>query len=230
MKNTILITGGKSGIGAALAELFEGNENLYLTGSRPSNDGQDQHYLVADQNDAVNAAQSIVDGFTKAGIEQLDLAILNAGIGYWRHPSHETSQEIRGTLDVNIASTMVIAHQLFPLLKKAHGKLVILGSTSYNGQPNLATYAASKAALDGLARALRSEWQGRVQVQIIHPGPTNTAMHGKAGLDIGRMGGLFASPQLTAKMTIKAIESERLRTSFTLLHRLSYSLSRGWIG
>lgn len=230
MTRNILITGGTTGIGAALANKLGVGETVYITGCRPQTSIAGTRYIAADQSAPEAAAQRILAAFGQDTITQLDLAILNAGIGFWRKPEQETAYEIRRSLDVNLAATMIIAHQLFPLLEAARGKLVLIGSTAHKGHDSLVSYAASKAALDGFVRALRSEWHGRVAVQIIHPGPTNTEMHDKAGLKVGRMKSLFASPDLTAAMIIRATQSGRLRTNLTPLHRLAFALSKGWIG
>ena len=59
-------------------------------------------------------------------------------------------------------------------------------------------YAASKSGLAGLARSLCAEWRGRIDVQIIHPGPTATAMHERAGYDPGWMRKFFLPDRLAA--------------------------------
>jgi short-subunit dehydrogenase len=232
MKRNILITGGTTGIGAALARFYENDNLVFVTGSKPENAINDTkvtaHYIFADQSNPLGAAQAIVTSLEASGVHHLDLVILNAGIGFWRNPGQEAVDEIRATLDVNLSASIALAHCLFPLLEKAKGKLVLIGSTSWKGQAKLATYAASKAALDGFARALRSEWRGRVSVQIIHPGPTTTPMHAKAGLDTGRASALFASTKSSAKMIASAISSNRLRTTLTVRRRIVLALT-GWL-
>lgn len=229
MKQTILITGGTSGIGAALAEHYARDNTLFVTGSRPASAMSPiANYIEADQRNPLEAAQSITSALSAAKVARLDLAVLNAGIGFWRAPADETRDEIRSTLDVNLSATIAITHALFPLLSASRGRLILIGSTSYKGQAMLASYAASKAALDGFARALRSEWQNRVTVQVIHPGPTATAMHGKAGLDTGKMAALFASSQSSARMIASAIQSGRLRTTLGIGHRLVHAAT-GWM-
>jgi short-subunit dehydrogenase len=232
MKRNILITGGTSGIGAALARLLELDHMVFITGSKPEAAINDQsvvaHYIAADQSAPIEAANAIEAALQASGIHHLDLVFLNAGIGFWREPAKETAGEIRATLDVNFAATIAIAHRLFPLLERAKGKLVLIGSTSFKGQANLATYAASKAAMDGFARALRSEWQGRVIVQMIHPGPTATPMHRKAGLDAGNMVALFASAKTSAKMILLASKAKRLRTNLTFPRRMFFAAT-GWM-
>ena len=228
MKKSILITGGTSGIGAALTQIYVTDNDVFFTGSKLAHAISAGHYICADQQEPLTAAHAILAALKTANVDHLDIVILNAGIGFWREPAHETVDEIRATLDVNLGSNITLAHQLFSLLEKAKGRLVLIGSSSYKGQANLATYAASKAALDGFARALRSEWQGRVSVQIIHPGPTATPMHGNAGLDTGKLSVLFASAQTSAKMIASAIRSNRFRTTLTFARRTMFA-AMSWV-
>ncbi len=226
MKQNILITGGTSGIGAAFAELYRQDNSVFLTASKSQDPiANETIFILADQHHPISAADAIYSGLQIAGVTNLDLAILNAGIGFWRMPQNETAEEIRATVTVNVAATIAIAHRLFPLLQAANGKLILIGSTSRKGNKNLATYAASKAALDGFARALQSEWQGRVRVQVIHPGATATPMHQRAGLEVGKIGALFASPETSAKMIVSAIGSKRRRATFSPMRRLLFALT-----
>jgi NAD(P)-dependent dehydrogenase (short-subunit alcohol dehydrogenase family) len=73
------------------------------------------------------------------------------------------------TLDVNLAAVMLQAQALYPLLKKSSGTLTLIGSVAHKGSASIPAYAASKAGLHGLARALRSEWGGEISVQICTP-------------------------------------------------------------
>ena len=149
---------------------------------------------------------------------EIDNAILNAGTGFVCDPSKEATQAIRQTLDVNLAANVVIAHTLYPFLAKSkRSKLSFIGSTARKGAADFASYAASKAALHGLARALKEEWRGRVKVQAIHPGPTKTAMHEKAGLKLGASRNFFADPDAMAKMIETQISARRFTSNLGLI-------------
>ena len=87
--------------------------------------------------------------------------------------------------------------------------MTLIGSVARKGQAQFPAYAASKGALHGFARALRSEWSGKVAVQVLHPGPTRTDMHEKAGHDPGRMRSFFFNPDDMADMISTAMAMAR---------------------
>ena len=193
---TALLTGATSGIGLALTRRLSPTHDLVLCGRRerqacPLEMPGDAIYVQADLRepqaavDAIETALATVDGAA------LDRLIVNAGIGYYRPAVAETDVLIRETMDVNLVAPVLLARRLAPQIEKARGKLVLIGSVAHRGSANMPAYAASKAGLAGLARSLESEWRGRIEVQVIHPGPTVTGMHERAGYDPGRLKPLF---------------------------------------
>lgn len=210
----ILITGATSGIGLALANRLSGRAELLLTGRRSEDEAgmvipADSAYAAMDQSNPDVALASLHASLDFLGWDGLDLAILNAGTGATGDPAGETPSTIRTTLDANLVTPMLMAHALFPRLAARSGKLVLVGSVAHKGASRFASYAASKAGLHGLGRALASEWQGRVGVQVIHPGATATAMHERAGFDPGRAGRWFLTADSVAAMIEAIMASAR---------------------
>ena len=187
-RERILLTGATDGIGLALAKIFakEGAE-LTLVGRRPVDQLDSQlfgpeTYCQTDLRSA-EAARQIRSFLQKRGWTRLDTAILNAGVGWVGPIARQEPASIHELIDVNLMAPIALAHALLPVLKG--GRLVLIGSIAAAMPcPSYAVYAASKAALDGLARSLRVELQHEVDVQIVHPGATRTGMHQKAGANL----------------------------------------------
>lgn len=209
-----LITGATSGIGFKLAEKLSANHDLILVGRKDKLSvagllPQNALYIQADFNQPAKAAEHIKDALDAANITELDQVIQCAGTGYYGQPQDEILDNVTQTLNVNLLFPTLLAHQLMTMVERTKGQMTFIGSVAHKGSPNMASYAASKAGLAGLVRSLATEWQDRINVQIIHPGPTLTPMHEKAGYKIGPERRLFLSPDVMATEIIKQMDKGR---------------------
>lgn len=234
--HTVLVTGATDGIGLLLARAYaKRGHNVLATGRRGiANDEEffkfpNITYVTADQSDPRHAASTILAIMQDMGWEKLDLAILNGATAWTGPPYDEPINTIGDQLKVNLTSPIHLILGLTPMLHAANGRLVMIGSTSINkGHGEFATYVATKAALDGLSRALREEWRGKANVMIIHPGPTRTRMHAKAGLNVRFVRLFFMSPKKVARaiqVTIRrGNEGRKMITRFgCFMARFSWS-------
>ncbi|MEM5500119.1 SDR family oxidoreductase [Ahrensia kielensis] len=222
MRRKILITGGSSGIGLALANRLSARHDVMVTGSRDCSEitevfSPNLIYVQASQSDPEAAVKIIAEALLKAGWVKLDNVVLNAGTGFAVKNAIDDVERVRQTIDINLTATILLSRTLYPWLAKAEGTLTIVGSVAHKGQTLFPVYAASKGALHGFVRALRSEWRGRVAVQILHPGPTKTDMHAKAGHDAGRLRSVFIRPSSMAAMMEYAMSSKRSPLSLSFL-------------
>jgi len=228
---SVLITGASDGIGRALVECYRSKGwTVIAHGRRPASRISPQlpaqvRYVEADLSDtSTDTVAQIVDATPDA----LDLAILNAGMGVVATPAETTPQQISNMIAVNTTAPLLLAQALLPRLLAGSGKLCFIGSTAARGaHRDFAVYAATKAALSGAARSLRLEWEGRVPVQIIHPGPTATGMHDKAGLGDIPARKYFTAPDIVARAIETAIEGGKPSVRFGPLFILRHALMRG---
>lgn len=189
---TVLVTGATDGIGRALiAHLHAAGWRVVASGRRPSTEAltrlpPEAPYLKADLAVAGAGSRLAADllPHLPAG---LDALVHVAGVGRYGEIASESGDQLDAILNVNLGAAIELCHALYAPLLKARGHVLFVGSVAaFVPAPWYASYAASKAALDGLARSLRSEWRGRIRVSIAHPGAVATTMHEKAGLPEGQ--------------------------------------------
>ena len=187
---TVLVTGGSSGIGFAVAQVFA-NE-----GARVVITGRDAQALEKAQatlngraiplrNDAgdVAAAKSLAAALMSRNIK-LDAVFINAGIAKFSAFPDVSEAFWDESFDTNVKGAYFQIQALLPLLNRG-AAIVINGSiNAHIGMPNSSVYAASKAALISLAKTLSAELLPLgVRVNVVSPGPVTTPLYGKLGFD-----------------------------------------------
>jgi len=187
---TVLVTGGSSGIGLAAAQAFA-NE-----GARVVITGRDQQALadavaqlgpgaIAVRNDAsrLDEAARLATALQEQGI-QLDALFINAGVAKFAAFADVSPSLWDDTFNANVKGPYFQIQALAGLLRPGSA-IVINGSiNAHIGMPNSSVYAASKAALISLAKTLSAELLPRgVRVNVISPGPIATPLYGKLGMD-----------------------------------------------
>jgi 2-dehydro-3-deoxy-L-rhamnonate dehydrogenase (NAD+) len=144
-----IITGGQSGLGAACAARLRSDGVEVITFDlAPDSD------VVVDitNHDAVQAA------VLKTGA--VDILINSAGIVGPNRPLWETTaDEWRTTFEVNVFGLVNITKAVIPgMIERGWGRIVSMASMAgKDGNPNLSTYSATKAAVIGLTKSLGKE-------------------------------------------------------------------------
>jgi NAD(P)-dependent dehydrogenase (short-subunit alcohol dehydrogenase family) len=174
---TVFISGAAAGIGRATAVLFAqrgyrvGAYDVDLAGLASLRDeisirGGDIAIGQLDVSSAEDWAQQL-EAFTGPS-RRLDVLVNNAGV-----LSHGRFEEIglqtqRRIVDVNVYGTMAGLHTAFPYLRDTRGAQVVnlCSASAIYGQPEMATYSASKFAVRGLTEALELEWR-RYGIRVI---------------------------------------------------------------
>jgi NAD(P)-dependent dehydrogenase (short-subunit alcohol dehydrogenase family) len=180
-----LVTGGRGGIGRAVAE------GLIKAGAAVAISGRDERALgkVATEIGAVAAIRQDVAQASECrrGVELaaeqlggLDILINNAGIEQVK-PSLEVDEAIWDRiLDTNLKGAFFCAQGAAVAMRAAGtgGSIVNMCSlTSYRGIPTAVPYTASKSGLLGMTRALAAEWAPlKIRVNGLAPGYFRTAL------------------------------------------------------
>ncbi|WP_397378281.1 SDR family oxidoreductase [Pseudomonas sp.] len=172
---SVLITGCSSGIGRALADVFQqAGYQVWATARKPED-------VAALSDGGFNAVQlDVNDGLglgqlaerLKAEIGGLDVLINNAGYGAMGPLLDGGVEAMRKQFETNVFSLVGVTRALFPLLRQNKGLVVNIGSVSgVLVTPFAGAYCASKAAVHALTDALRMELAPfAIEVMEVQPG------------------------------------------------------------
>ncbi|MET3709590.1 NAD(P)-dependent dehydrogenase (short-subunit alcohol dehydrogenase family) [Sphingomonas trueperi] len=176
---TILVSGGSSGIGLALARGFAalgghvvatGTSEVKLKANREDRTNQGIEFIRLDVRDGVAIAEQV------SKLERLDVLINAAGILSVDAPFDESAY--LDVVDVNLHGALRLAIAGHPLLRQSGGSILnIVSMACFTGGPVMLAYTASKSALKGLTHTLAHRF-GRegVRVNAIVPGFHKTDM------------------------------------------------------
>ena len=112
---------------------------------------------------------------TVAAFGGLDVACNIAGIGHFAHTHEETREWFDRIVAVNLTGSFLVSKYAIPHLVETKGVIVNTASNAgLMSQPWSAAYCASKGGVIMLTKALAHEYLGKVRVNAIAPGGTNT--------------------------------------------------------
>ena len=173
----ILVTGGSSGIGRAIAgHLAAQGHRVYGT-SRSAKwgdtlDGFSLVNLDVTDPDSIERALALI----KREAGTLDVLINNAGLGMAGPIECTSDQEARALFDTNMFGVLNVCRQAIPMLREAGGgHLINITSIAAKSLPYRGIYAATKHAVEGLTESLSMEVKPfGIAVSIIEPGDFKT--------------------------------------------------------
>jgi glucose 1-dehydrogenase len=194
----VLVTGGTSGIGQAIAVRFaEYGANVAINYLRDREEAVETEELVhaclarvrqtgvrdvlvrgdvSEEEDVVAMLKSAIDG-----LDGLDVLVNNAGIQFSR-PSHEMSAaEFDRVLSVNLRGAFLCAREAIKRFLATGTPGVIINISSVHQvipKPDYLAYATSKGGMESLTQTLALEYAGRgIRVNAIGPGATVTPLN-----------------------------------------------------
>jgi L-fucose dehydrogenase len=184
---TAVITGGASGIGAAISQAFVDAGAAVVLLDRDAATGEGlagalaprgaARFIQCDMGDPDQVAGSLA---TVLRDTELDCLVNNVG----QHPPHTPIDDIsveafEALLRINVTSCFTASKHALPSLRRTQGSIVNIGSiVSDIGQQGAVPYVASKAAIVGLTKAMAIDEAHRgVRVNVVLPGVVDTASH-----------------------------------------------------
>jgi len=180
-----LVTGASGGIGAAIARTLHANgAAVALSGTRverlealAAELGERASIAPADLSDP--DAVAALPATAEAALGSLDILINNAGLTRDNLAMRMKDEEWQAVIDVNLTASFRLSRAVLRgMMKNRWGRIISITSVvGATGNPGQANYAASKAGLTGMTKALAQEVASRgVTVNCIAPGFIETAM------------------------------------------------------
>lgn len=187
---TVVISGGTSGIGLATADIFLKNGwNTVLIGRDTEKGMQVERQLgetysptqvafiqadISKSSEVEHAKQITLNKF-----KTVDAIINNAGIVI-HGEVHETSEEDWDKIfDVDVKGTFLVSKAFLPtMIEQDHGSIVNISSVSgMAGDRAMVAYNAAKGAIINMTRAMAIDYgKNNIRVNVVAPSPTNTPL------------------------------------------------------
>jgi NAD(P)-dependent dehydrogenase (short-subunit alcohol dehydrogenase family) len=169
---TVLVTGGASGLGAAIADAVarEGGTPVVLDRQRPQGDVDFREVDLARPREAEAAVRAVAE--EHGGLRAVVTAAGTDACGDLLDVDPDDWDRV---VMVNLLGTVAVVRAALPYLEQAEGRVVTIASTlGVRALPAATAYCASKFGVVGFTRALAAETAGRVGVTLLFPGGMRT--------------------------------------------------------
>jgi len=170
---TVLVSGGSSGLGAAVVELVHaaGGWPVVLDKQEPALELADFRLVdVADGEATERAVRDLAERH-----HGLDAVVTAAGVDSCGPIEKVSTSDWENVVRVNLFGTAAVIRAALPYLEHSHGRIVTIASTlGLRVAADASAYCASKFGVVGLTRALAMELAGRVGVTLVVPGGMRT--------------------------------------------------------
>ncbi|WP_152347141.1 SDR family NAD(P)-dependent oxidoreductase [Brevibacterium sp. CFH 10365] len=172
---TALVTGGRSGIGRAVARRLRDEGAQICTAQR----GADEEFpsVAVDLSDPDSAEAAVAEVVERFGA--LDVLVNCAGMMQEARVEDMSVEDWQRNLAVNLTGPFLMIRAALPRLRETRGSIVNVGSIEGLGSnPGHAAYSASKAGLHGLTRAVAVDHGGEgIRCNAVAPGWIDTDLN-----------------------------------------------------
>lgn len=184
---SVLISGTSTGIGAAAVARLAGHGWRVYAGVRRPEDGErltseiegEVVPVILDVTDRAHIAAALARIDDEVG--RLEGLVNNAGIAVGGPVELLSDDDWQRTFDVNLFGLVALTREAFPLVRRAGGRFVHIGSIEGRiGSGGVAPYTASKHAVEGFNWALREELsRSKMTSSVVEPGLIATSIWDK---------------------------------------------------
>lgn len=245
MKKVAIITGGSSGIGKSLVEVFAKNDyGVFFTGRDADRLNsvqselreaihEDIYALQLDAESEQDNQQLVQEALKLTGF--IDVLVCNAGISMRALFEDLDLSVFKKVMDINFQGALFLTKAALPHLIKSQGGIVAISSINgLRSTPARSAYSASKFAMEGFFETLRTELMKKhVHVLVVNPGFTQSRIRIEALNEKGNRQGhspkdesKMMTPTEVAKRTFDALKKKKRRIILTRtgrwLNRLNF--------
>lgn len=184
----VLVTGGASGLGYAIAQAFVANQSkVVIVGrnvdklTRARNElGENASFIAFDLN-AIDLFPELISQIQNSP-GAIDILVNNAGINLKKDALAVSNREYQDIVHTNQTAVFALTREIAQTMVDRGGNIIMISSmATHYGVPKVVGYAASKSAVEGMTRVLAVEWGLHgIRVNCIAPGFITTTMSAKA--------------------------------------------------
>ncbi|UFH57814.1 SDR family oxidoreductase [Spirosoma sp. KNUC1025] len=191
----VVITGGNSGIGYATANEFKSRgAKVVITGKRKEALAKASNELgiqgkLTDQANLGQIDELVAE--VRDSLDKVDVLFINAGVAFFS-PIEFTSEEHFDTMvNVNFKGSFFTLQKFIPILNDGASVVFLTSGNTALAMESSSVYSASKSAVSHLAKIAAKELAPRqIRVNTVNPGPTQTEMQSKFGMDEATLTGM----------------------------------------
>lgn len=170
-----IVTGGASGIGAAVVALLRSRGAQVVVLDRDPSDG-----IVVDVTDAAAVDAAVREAASRLG--GIDVVVNNAGVGAQGTVADNDDEEWHRVYDINVVGMVRVSRAALPFLRESSDAAIVntCSVAATAGLPQRALYSATKGAVLSLTLAMAADHVGEgIRVNCVAPGTADTPWIGR---------------------------------------------------
>lgn len=154
---TLLITGGRTGIGSVIVDRFLDSGYFVISVSRgPCNPRSERHAHIQADLSNWDGCSALYNEVAKK-ISRLDVLVNNVGRSGWRSLKNVSKHFFEEMFSLNVGSYFAVTQAMLPLLVPGSVVINISSMAGKRGSANNSVYSASKFAINGFTQSLAKE-------------------------------------------------------------------------